>query len=92
LGNRKRNKSKRNRGRGRGRGRERRAMADVEDGRGGYSKEGSSYYGTFQGMPQPVPPSQAPYYNQQGGYQPVTGTSVKALCAYDALIDSYLCL
>lgn len=48
-------------------------MADVEDGRGGYSKEGSSYYGTFQGMPQPVPPSQAPYYNQQGGYQPVTG-------------------
>lgn len=50
-------------------------MADVEDGRGGYNKEGSSYYGTFQGMPQPVPPSQAPYYNQQGGYQPVTGTS-----------------
>lgn len=30
------------------------------------------YYGTFQnqhGMPQPVPPSQAPYYNQ-GGYNP----------------------
>ena len=60
----------------------RRAMADVEDGRGGFNKEGSSYYGTFQGMPQPVPPSQAPYYNQQGGYQAVTGKSVKALCAY----------
>lgn len=58
----------------------------MEDGRGqGYNKDGSSYYGTFQGMPQPVPPSQAPYYNQQGGYQPVTGI---CFCAY---IPSFNC-
>lgn len=68
-------------------------MADVEDGRGqGYNKEGSSYYGTFQGMPQPVPPSQAPYYNQQGGYQPVTGKSVKTPCAYIPSFNYCLCL
>jgi hypothetical protein len=36
-------------------------------------KEG--YYGTFQGTPQPVPPSQAPYYNQGGYSQSVPGKS-----------------
>jgi len=39
--------------------------------------QGKDQYGTFQGMPQPVPPSQAPYYNQAGYSQSVPGYPIE---------------